>query len=223
VAAHDEVLYFSGQVGGSFPDHFSSIDNVGGSFEPGTTASSLELQKSLLYGAKVGMYSKSGILGMESEVFNTNPHIKPQRQVFFEPTSGPFSSNVAGSRTRLTTWAVNVVGRYPLCDHMEIYAGIGPAMFFAHMDREGQSQSSNRFGLNTQLGINYVVASHWSVFAEWKFNHTRFKFATQGDTEGFHATYNAHGVVVGITRTFDVSLPWQSKITLRNLFKKREE
>lgn len=173
-SAHDEVVYFTGQLGGSFPGSFTNIENVGGSFEPGTTSTDLNLKNSLLYGLKLGIYSKSGILGLETEVFNTNPDIKQQQQTFNEPTFGPFQATSEGN-ARVVTWAFNVLGRLPLSERLVVHAGVGPAILFSHLDRTNeQPQSSKRAGLNTQLGLSYFITKQVNVFGEWKFNHTRF-------------------------------------------------
>lgn len=113
--AHDEVVYFSVMSGASLPVSYTNVENVGGSFESGTTADDLDLENSLLYGAKAGIYSKSGILGLETEVFSATHDINSQTRTFYEPTFGPFQQTQEGE-ARVTTWALNVVARIPQPD-----------------------------------------------------------------------------------------------------------
>ena len=65
--AHDENVYLSLQGGRSFT-RLTDVREVGGSFEPGTTAEQPTLKDANLYGAKFGVYSRSGVLGLEGEV-----------------------------------------------------------------------------------------------------------------------------------------------------------
>ena len=216
--AHDEVIYFSVMSGASLPGSYTNVENVGGSFEPGTTADDLDLENSLLYGAKAGIYSKSGILGLETEVFSANHDINSQTRTFYEPTFGPFQQTQNGE-ARVTTWALNVVARIPINDNLTAHVAAGPAMFFSKLSLANeQSQSKSQAGLNTQLGLSYILSRQLSVFGEWKFNHARIKYPSKGTTEGFEADYNPHAVVVGLSYTFDAPLPWRSPITLRKLF-----
>jgi opacity protein-like surface antigen len=218
--AHDEVIYFSGQLGGSFPS-FNNID-WRGSYTTGSTSDSFDVSNSILYGFKMGMFSKSGFLGMETEVFQTHPNFKQQR-VFVNDPAFPTTDNFPGRNGRITTWAFNVVGRVPITDKWQAYAGIGPAIFFSRLRSDGFTQTSTRPGLNTQLGLNYFLAPNISLFGEWKYNKTRFHYDTVGNLAanhlaGFNADYQTHNIVFGITYYADFALPWRSPITLRDLF-----
>lgn len=191
-------MYVTGQFGGTFPSSLSNITDVGGSFEPGTTATDLSLRKSIMYGGKVG-YVLTDWLAVETEAYNSTPHLKQQGQTFNEPTFGPFQWTKAGT-FRVTTWAFNAVGRLPVTEKVVVHAGVGPGIFFSHMKATDEHpQSSTRVGLNTQLGANYFLTKAVSLSLEWKFNHVRFGYPSFGTTEGFHATYNAHHVVFGIS------------------------
>jgi len=218
-SADDEVVYFSGQAGWLFNAKLSNITDVGGSYEPGTTASDLDMKNSSMYGAKLGIYSKRGILGLETEIFRTTPDVERQRQRFKEPTFGSSTDDEAYD-VSVTAWAVNVLVRVPVSDRMVLHGGVGPAYFWGTIrdsigtPRAG-AQRSNRLGLNTQVGINYFLTPNVALSAEWKYNHARFHFPEDPNEQGFRARYNAHFLAASIGYYFDVALPWEMPRTLR--------
>ena len=214
--AHDEHVYFTAQ-GGTGSAKSTDIRDVGGSFEPGTTGTDLSLDNSTLYGAKMGVYSRSGVLGLEAEVFRTRPDVKPQTQTYFEPTFGPFPTSRAGSQ-QVTTWALNLLVRVPLTERFIVHGGAGPALFRSELRMANeQAQSSSEVGLNTQLGFSYFVTKQVAVSAEWKHNSARFKYPTHGTTEGFTTDYRSNYLGVGISYVFDWAAPWRSPISVRGM------
>ena len=67
----------------------------------------------------------------------------------------------------MTTWALNVVGRVPVTERLVAHAGIGPALIRSNLQFDNeQAQSSNRIGLNTQLGLTYFITKQVQVSAE---------------------------------------------------------
>jgi len=205
--AHDENVYFTGQVGTSSAT-MKGITDVGGSFEPGTTATDLSLKDSTLAGAKMGLYSRMGMFGVEAEVFRTRPNAGVQTQTFNEPTFGPYLQSRGASQT-VTAYAVNLLVRQPLAERWVGYVGIGPAWYKSdiHFDNE-QEQTSKKLGLNTQLGVTYFFTRHLMLSAEWKYNAVKFDFPTHGTTEGFKADYKANHFALGLTYAFDWTWPW---------------
>lgn len=106
-------MYVAGQVGVSIPNSFSNLEGVDGN--AGLTVSDLSLQNSFIYGAKLGYYFDSmKWLGVETEVFNSTPHIKQQDAAISVPGfSGTL--NLSGTSLRVLNWApVNVVVRYQM-------------------------------------------------------------------------------------------------------------
>ncbi len=68
-------MYVAGQMGASLPNSLSKIEGVDSN--AGTGISDLDLQTSFMYGAKLGYYFESiKWLGVETEVFNSTPHVK---------------------------------------------------------------------------------------------------------------------------------------------------
>lgn len=206
--ADDEYFYVGGQAGSSSAS-LGDIRDVGGSFEPGTTASEPDLKNSTLLGAKIGFFSRKGLLGTEMEYFQTHPAIKNQTQTFYEPTFGPYPQTRGGSH-KVAVWALNVVARQPLTKRLVVHVGVGPALMRSELqfDRE-ENQSSTDTGLNTQLGFTYFISKYVMLSAEWKHNSAHFRYPTHGTTEGFDADYKANSIALGVSYAFDWVWPWK--------------
>lgn len=116
-------VYVAGQVGVSLPNSFSNVEGV--DTLTGLTLSDLSLHNSVMYGAKIGYYFDSmKWLGIETEVFNSTPHVK--QQTVTASFGGPSATiPITGQDFRVLTWApINVVVRYQM-GQFEPYAGIG--------------------------------------------------------------------------------------------------
>jgi len=204
--ADDENIYFTAQAGRSSATS-TNIHDVGGSFQPGTTATDLNLNDSTLVGAKMGIYSRRGLIGLEGEIFRSRPSAGVQTQTFYEPTFGPFQQTRGASQT-VTAYAINAVLRQPITERLVAHVGVGPALFRSdlHFENE-QEQTSKRVGLNTQLGMTYFINKQMMVSAEWKHNAVRFDFPSHGTTEGFKTDYRANHLAIGLTYAFDWAGP----------------
>jgi len=194
-------MYVAGQFGVTFPNNVTNVEGVDSL--AGLKFSDLSLHKSVMYGAKLGYYFDSiKWLGIETEVFNTNPNLKQQSVTATGP-GGSASTTVAGQDIRVLTWApVNIVVRYQ-AGSFEPYAGVGMGVFFAriHDGQTGESSSSTKVGLNTQLGLRYRVTNHVSVFGEWKYNRASFNFSDSTPTAatgGLKGDYSAHIIAFGL-------------------------
>jgi len=194
-------MYVAGQFGVTFPNNVTNVEGVDSL--AGLKFSDLSLHKSVMYGAKLGYYFDSiKWLGIETEVFNTNPNLKQQSVTATGP-GGSASTTVAGQDIRVLTWApVNIVVRYQ-AGSFEPYAGVGMGVFFAriHDGQTGESSSSTKVGLNTQLGLRYRVTNHVSVFGEWKYNRASFNFSDSTPTAatgGLKGDYRAHIIAFGL-------------------------
>ena len=100
--AHAKV-YVAGQIGYTSPNALSNVQGVGPI--SGIGFSDLKLHDSIVYGAKVGYYFPAvNWLGVETELFNTTPHVKQQPVTALGMTvpAPGFSRNVF-------TWAINAV------------------------------------------------------------------------------------------------------------------
>jgi len=102
-------MYVAGQVGVNIPQSLSNVQySIGGSTLGGND---LSLQNSLIYGARIGYYFDKlkwhkFNLGIETEVFNSQPNIKPQNLSIGGFNFGP----QPGVDFRVLNWApVNIV------------------------------------------------------------------------------------------------------------------
>lgn len=189
--------YVAGQVGVNIPQSLSSMQWSAGGVSVGS--SDFSLQNSVIYGAKAGYYFdalkwQNFNLGVETEVFNSQPNIKPQNV-----TIDGLNQPINGIDFRVLNWApVNIVVRYQ-AGAFEPYAGVGLGVFFSHLSSSGVSSSSTDVGLNTQLGLRYRVTNNVSLFGEWKFNHANISHNNlAGSGLNVSANYNANILAFGV-------------------------
>jgi hypothetical protein len=202
--------YVAGMVGLTIPHDLSSLEvdddrGFGGGPIParGTKISDQDLTQSMMYGAKAGHYFETmRALGVELEAYTTTPHNKQQSVTATGPAVNPpvgsQTETLVGNYFRVTTLAFNLVGRLP-GEVLQPYGGIGLGLFFANQKvAGGASQSSMAPGLNTQLGLRYMLNHNVALFGEWKFNYARFNFDGTDDAFGIKQTYMAHHLVFGV-------------------------
>jgi len=198
--------YVAGQAGVTLPSigkGLTDVDIDSSGVPSGTTMSDRALKSSILYGAKLGyFFPRAKWFGLETEVYNTTPHIKQQFTTITVPGAGSTGGVLAGDHFRVLTWApANLVFRYP-STRLQPYIAVGPGVFFAQVKTtqtgfEG-SQSSTKLGLNAEAGLRYYITRHVTAFAEWKYNYARFNFSENDTQFGFKATYSMSHVVFGL-------------------------
>jgi len=192
-------MYVAGQVGVTVPNNLTNI--VGTGPNAGVSFSDLSLQDSFMYGAKLGYYFESvKWLGVETEVFNTNPNIKQQTLTANGP-GGSVTFTNPGENLRVLNWSpITVVLRYQ-AGSFEPYVGIGMGVFFAHLSSGRESTSDTNVGVNTQLGLRYKITQHLAVFTEWKTNFVKFHFdasTPNGNAGGFKGDYGVNILAIGV-------------------------
>ena len=189
--AHAEG-YVAGQIGYTSPNDLTNVQGVGPI--SGIGFSDLKLHDSIVYGAKVGYYLPAvNWLGVETELFNTTPHVKQQPVTVLGVTI-PFP----GINLNVFTWAINAVVRYP-GEQFQPYAGIGVGVFAAEAKFQGQSDKDVAPGLNALAGLRYFATDHIAIFAEYKYNRAAFEFP---DAIGVKADYSANHFVGGMSFHF---------------------
>ena len=212
--------YIGGQLGLALPSVGKGLTDVElTSVSPPGAFSDRALKTSPMYGAKLGFFLPTARwFGLETEIFNTTPHIKQQPATITVPPGSTITLNgtrvaggtatgiLGGDHLRVLTWApINFMFRYPKA-RLQPYFGIGPGLFFATVHSTNAafpgSQSSTRLGLNFKAGAEYFITRRLGVFGEWKYNHTRFYFKENDNQFGFNASYNMHLVAFGLNYHF---------------------
>ena len=202
--------YLAGEAGLTVPQSLENIRVTTGAAS-GATATADDLKNSVVLGGKLGYFFQSvPWLGVELEGFGTTPHFEQQHRVATLPNGTTLPLASRGEELRVLTWASNVIVRAQW-DRLTPYIGIGPAAFIARRKdpRTENSDTSITLGLNTQVGLGYQVTRAISVFAEWKFDYSRFNFdqvqSLQGPQvlQGFKGTYSAHLFVFGLAYHFN--------------------
>jgi opacity protein-like surface antigen len=202
-------MYVAGYAGLNVPRNASQVDlKVDQNVSFPTSLNDLDLQNSFVYGGKLGYYFDSlKALGVETEAFNTTPNINQQSTSFATPGQPLVPVDLPGERLRVTTWAFNLVARYP-GERFQPYAGAGVGIFFGHLSTPADSTTSTKPGFTTQLGLRYLLTQNLAAFGEWKFNHVRFDYDTQAfasavpGSSGAQFHYNANLFVFGLSYHF---------------------
>lgn len=188
--------YVAGMVGYTAPNDLTNIQGTGGA--SALSLSDLELQSSVAYGGKVGYFLPTvNWLGVETELYNTTPHVKQQ-----SATASAFgasgSGTVPGFNLRVLTWGINAVVRYP-GKTFQPYAGVGLGVFFANASFQGQSDSDTAPGLNALVGLRMFATDNLALFAEYKYNRATFNLP---NAIGFEADYSANIFMGGVSYHF---------------------
>jgi opacity protein-like surface antigen len=159
----------------------------------------LILARSTILGAKLGLFpSPKSWVGVETEFFYTNPHMK-QQDITFSGAVPTATINFAGAHVRMATWALNLIARYP-GERFQPYAGVGFGIFWARISGPDVGTSADTSpGLNALGGMRFALTEHLALFGEYKYNRATFDF---GKDVALHALYQAHHFVGGLSLQF---------------------
>lgn len=189
--------YVAGMVGYTAPNDLTNIKGTGS--VSALSLSDLELQSSVAYGGKVGFFFPAvKWLGVETEVYNTTPHVKQQPATVSGFGLSVPVGTLPGFSLRVLTWGINAIVRYP-GKTFQPYAGVGLGMFFAHATFRGQSDDDSAAGLNALAGLRIFATDHVALFAEYKYNRTSFTFP---NVIGLEADYSANIFMGGLSYHF---------------------
>jgi len=198
--AADGPKTYIGLYGGvTIPQSFKDVHGVGALSDINLT--DLDLARSPIYGAKLGMFltGRERWLGVETEFFYTIPHIKQQDITFSGGGVPTITVNFAGAHVRVATWAVNWILRYP-GERFQPYIGVGPGIFWGRMSGvELGTGSDTSLGLNALGGVRFFLFKRLAVFGEYKYNRVTFDF---GGTASIHTLYQPHHFVGGLSLHF---------------------
>jgi opacity protein-like surface antigen len=193
----------------TIPERLQDVKGIESS--SGVTLTDLKLARSAILGAKLGVFrSPKSWLGVETEFFYTNPHMK-QQDIGFTVRGVPAGSfPFIGAHIRMATWAFNLIARYP-GERFQPYAGVGPGIFWARISGNAigpagvaiGTASHTSTGLNVLGGLKFALTERLALFGEYKYNQAAFNFGGFGATAvDIYALYQAHHFVGGLSFNF---------------------
>ena len=181
--------YVAGQAGYSFAGPLRNVTTTG-PFS-GIELQDFDLNNSVAYGGKVGVYPFHGSLGFELDVNHSTPHVKSL-------------GDSPGIHLAVTNVGANIVLRYPGVT-FQPYLGAGQAILIARLSRSVETEPDTQVsvGANFLTGIRAFVTPHVALFTEYKYTDAKFDFnGAFGSFGGFDSTYRAHQLFVGVSYHF---------------------
>jgi len=92
--------------------------------------------------------------------------------------------------------------------HLQPYVGLGGAVFFSNLSgtigfQEG-SDTSTDVGLDTRVGVAFMIDANWAAFTEYRFTHVAPTWDVKifGGTTPASTTFNTHHVILGLSYRF---------------------
>ena len=181
--------YVAGQVGVNFADRLTGIQGTGNFVTQ--QGPDLDLKNAVLYGGKLGFFPGNGAMGLELDVFNSQPNIKNL-------------DNIPGIHLGVTNVGINLLLRYP-GQTFQPYIGFGGAALIARISQtvDVQSDTDVGFGINLLGGLRTFITPYVAIFAEYKYTRGTLSFNEAfGSTGGFSGNYHAQQVVFGLSYHF---------------------
>ena len=183
--------YVAGQIGVNFADRLKDIQGTGSLVTLAPRFESFDLQNAIVYGGKLGLFPGNGAMGLELDVFNSQPNIKGM-------------GDIPGIHLRVTNVGLNLLFRYP-GQTFQPYVGVGGAALIAHISEtvDVKSDTDVGFGINLLGGLRTFVTPYVAIFAEYKYTRGTLSFNEAfGSIGGFSGDYLAQHVVFGVSYHF---------------------
>ena len=181
--------YAAGQVGVNFADRLTNVQGTGSLAS--LRAPDFDLKNAVAYGGKLGYFPANGAMGVELDVFNSQPNIKNL-------------DNIPGIHLRVTNVGLNLLLRYP-GETFQPYAGFGGAALISHLADSATTKSDSDvgFGVNILAGLRTFVTPYVALFGEYKYTRGTLTFNDAfGSVGGFSGDYRAQYVVFGVSYHF---------------------
>ena len=181
--------YVAGQAGYNFAGPLRDVTTTG-PFS-GIELQNFDLNNSVAYGGKVGVYPFHGSLGFELDVNHSTPHVESL-------------GDSPGIHLAVTNVGANIVLRYPGVT-FQPYLGAGPGIMIARLSRSAETQQDTQvsIGFNFLTGIRAFVTPNVALFTEYKYTDAKFGFDDAfGSFGGFDSTYRAHQLFLGVSYHF---------------------
>jgi opacity protein-like surface antigen len=88
--------------------------------------------------------------------------------------------------------------------HLQPYAGIGPAVFFAHLDVDTFSATDTALGLDVRAGLDWRFLPPFGLFVEYRFTHVAHEFSDlfRGVPTVVKTTLDNHHILFGVSLRF---------------------
>ncbi len=183
--------YVAGQIGVNFADRLKNIEGTGSLVTLAPRFNSFDLKNAVVYGGKLGFFPGNGAMGLELDVFNSQPNIKAM-------------GDIPGIHLRVTNVGMNLLLRYP-GPTFQPYVGFGGAALIAKISQtvDVQSDTDVGFGINLLGGLRTFVTPYVAIFAEYKYTRGTLTFNQAfGSVGGFSGDYQAQQVVFGVSYHF---------------------
>ena len=183
--------YVAGQIGVNFADRLKNIEGTGSLVTVPARFQNFDLQNAVVYGGKLGVYPGNGAMGLELDVFNSQPNIKGV-------------GDIPGIHLRVTNVGINLLLRYP-GQTFQPYIGFGGAALIGKISQtvDVQSDTTVGFGVNLLGGLRTFITPYVAIFAEYKYTRGTLSFTEAfGSIGGFSGEYQAQHVVFGVSYHF---------------------
>jgi opacity protein-like surface antigen len=183
--------YVAGQVGVNFADGLKDIQGTGSLVTLAPIAENFDLKNAVAYGGKLGFFPGNGAMGVELDVFNSQPNIKGV-------------GDIPGIHLRVTNVGVNLMLRYP-GPTFQPYVGFGGAALIARISEtvDVRSDTDVGFGVNVLAGLRAFITPYVAVFTEYKYTRGTLTFNEAfGAIGGFSGDYQAQYVMFGVSYHF---------------------
>jgi opacity protein-like surface antigen len=183
--------YVAGQIGVNFADRLKDIEGTGSLVTVPPRFQNFDLKNAVVYGGKLGYFPGNGAMGLELDVFNSQPNIKGM-------------GDIPGIHLRVTNVGINLLLRYP-GQTFQPYVGFGGAALIGHISQtvDVQSDTDVGFGINLLGGLRTFITPYVAIFAEYKYTRGTLTFSEAfGSVGGFSGDYQAQHVVFGLSYHF---------------------
>jgi opacity protein-like surface antigen len=193
-------LYVAGEAGIGFPGDFSNVKGIG--TISGAPFGNLSLTNVVTYGGKVGYYfERAKWFGVETELFVSNPHVKPN-QVSSPGANAAAAALSNGGYLLALTPAFNVMVRRP-GEFLQPYAGLGIAVVNTRLSTGAGSSGDTAPSVNVLIGLKAFLTHHLAAFVEFKYIHATLVFDDVGAPgAGVKGVYQLPAFVGGLAWHF---------------------
>jgi len=91
---------------------------------------------------------------------------------------------------------------------LQPYVGLGGALFFSNLSGtigfQEASDTSTDVGLDTRVGVAFMIDANWAAFTEYRFTHVTPSWNVKvfDGTTSASTTFNTHHIILGLSYRF---------------------